>query len=326
MKMKWKKMLVLLTAAALSGLQIKAMADETSAESRKLSVLSVSGDEAYVVKGSARELPAVGGMPLGQGSRARTGYKTSLYLIADEDKTIKMDSSSQVEITKASSKKLKITLKSGAIFFNVENPLGEGQEMEFQAAQTSMSIRGTSGVIRTDGEDVTVSLISGHVTIESTGAGTQGQAQSAYSLNAGERTVIRENSARGQATGFTWEDLDAFGLGAAMEQSGRLDGSAIGLESRDQLNEASQALPELREEKDRQEEADQAARQEQIDRDREEAGDGSSRIEGDEPADVDEDDDSGYTAPTERETVPETTSSTDSTETDTFSTGRLAGN
>ena len=299
MKMKWKKMLVLLTVAALSGLQIKAMADETSAESRKLSVLSVSGDEAYVIKGSARELPAAGGMPLGQGSKVRTGYKTSLYLMADEDKTIKMDSGSQVEITKASSKKLKVTLKSGAIFFNVENPLGEGQEMEFEAAQTSMSIRGTSGVIWTDGENVTLSLISGHVTLEGQGAGNQGQTQSSYDLNAGERTVINGTSASGQVNNFTWENLDAFGLEAALEQSARMDGSAIGLETQDQLNAAAQALPGLQEEKDRKEEADQDARRQQIYRDQAEAGDASSRIEGTEPADVDDDSDSGYTAPTE---------------------------
>lgn len=194
MKVKWKKALVLVTVAALAGFQIKALADESAAESRKLSVLSVDGEEAFVTKGGQRELPAAAGMPLGQGSKVKTGYKTNLYLTADQDKTIRLSGSSQAEITKASSKKLKITLKSGAMYFNVENPLAQDEEMGFEAAQTSMSIRGTSGVIAVDGDDVTLIVLEGQVGVNEIGPGDNAQSQGGHLVGPGEAAVFRGGS------------------------------------------------------------------------------------------------------------------------------------
>lgn len=276
-KSQWKKLAVFSLAAVFLAVNLKAMAEE--AESRRLSVLSVQGDEAFVIKGSSREVKAVGGMPLGQGSQLRTGMKTSMYLEADSDKVIKMDSSTLVEISKASSKKLKISLKSGEIFFNVDKPLASGEEMSFDAAQTSMSIRGTSGILEVQEGGLELSLIEGHVEWD---IGNQ-----TVSINPGERVSLKKISGEAldrngmnsayelwKTGNFDWRDLDAMGLEAVLEQKDHLDLSAIGLHSEAQLEEAQERSRELREDKDRQEE--EQRRKEEQDAARGKAGSGGS--------------------------------------------------
>ena len=54
-------MLVVSLAAALLGSNLMSMAQE-SAQSRTFSVLSVSGDEAYVIKGAGKEVKAAAGI------------------------------------------------------------------------------------------------------------------------------------------------------------------------------------------------------------------------------------------------------------------------
>ena len=90
---------VFLIALIFLGVNIAAVADDLVGEARSLSVLSVSGDEAVVMRGANREIKEAAGMPLGQGTKAKTGAGTNMYLQADEDKTIKMGSSTLVEIT-----------------------------------------------------------------------------------------------------------------------------------------------------------------------------------------------------------------------------------
>ena len=56
MRIQWKKLLVLTLAAALLGANLISMAQE-SAQSRKFSVISISGDEAYVTSHRAISRP-----------------------------------------------------------------------------------------------------------------------------------------------------------------------------------------------------------------------------------------------------------------------------
>lgn len=256
MKMKWKRLLVLSLAVALLGTNIKSMADEATAESRRFSILSVKGEEAYVTRGSTpNEIKATAGIPVGQGSQLRTGLKSSIYLEADGGKTLKLDSSSEAVITKSSSKSLKITLKSGSMFFNVDQPLEDGEEMNFNAAQTSMSIRGTSGVFVIEDGMLTFYLIEGEV---SWNLGNE-----TITMKAGEKAVLqgvsketrsgRSYIASYQLQGvepFSWRDLPAAGLEAVLEQAEKLDLTAIGLDSTEEMALAQAQLAVLLQEKE----------------------------------------------------------------------------
>ena len=233
---------VFLIALIFLGVNIAAVADDLVGEARSLSVLSVSGDEAVVMRGANREIKAAAGMPLGQGTKAKTGAGTNMYLQADEDKTIKMGSSTLVEITKASAKKLGITLKSGEIFFNVEQKLADDEEMIFHAAQTSLSIRGTSGfLIQEPGGETTLFLLEGMVEWSA--------GEETITLEAGQTgTYVPARDMRGDSLknegDFQWEDLDAFCLETLLNDISGIELEDFGLTS-DQIPEALKQVQEL---------------------------------------------------------------------------------
>ena len=236
---------VFLIALIFLGVNIAAVADDLVGEARSLSVLSVSGDEAVVMRGANREIKAAAGMPLGQGTKAKTGAGTNMYLQADEDKTIKMGSSTLVEITKASAKKLGITLKSGEIFFNVEQKLEDDEEMIFHAAQTSLSIRGTSGfLIQEPGGETTLFLLEGMVEWSA--------GEETITLEAGQTgTYVPARDIRGDSLknegDFQWEDLDAFCLETLLNDISGIELEDFGLTS-DQIPEALKRVQELEQE------------------------------------------------------------------------------
>lgn len=307
MRIQWKKLIVLSMAATLIGVNMVSLAEE-SAQSRRFSVLSVSGDEAYVTRGTAKEVKATAGMPLGQGSQVRTGALTSVYVEADDDKTMKLDSNTKAEITKVSSKSLKITLKSGEMFFNVEKPLKAGEELTFDAAQTSMSIRGTSGVLGFYGTSLQFFLIEGQV--------QWNVGNETVSMEAGQTAVLVPDSgqvleANGMSSawqlqsveGFDWGDLSPLGLEAVLEQRESLDLSAIGLGSREAWLKASQQLQEMKQEKEAKERAQKEKEEAQQ---REAAKGGSVRIDGKEPKVSSGGNDGGGGGGAKRETTAET--------------------
>lgn len=237
MNVKWKKMLVILLAAVVLVINHKAFAEE--AESRRFSILSISGSEAFLTRGAAKEMKASAGMPVGQGSSIRTGSKTKMYLETDDSKTIRLDTKSEAEVSKSSAKLLKITLKSGSLFFNVDKPLQDDEEMTFDAAQTSMSIRGTSGIISINDIELVVYLIEGTIAWD---LGDQ-----TMTTFAGQKVTLR--AVPGQAAyqlqsieNFTWEDLPFFALECVFEQKDKLDLSAINLTDQNQLEQAQARL------------------------------------------------------------------------------------
>lgn len=272
-KRQWKKLVVFSLAAVFLAVNGKALAEEFS--SRRLSILSVQGDEGFVIKGGSREVKAAGGMPLGQGSQVRTGIKTTMYLEADDDKVVKLDSNTLVEISKASSKKLNIALKSGELFFHVEKPLGSGEEMSFDAAQTSMSIRGTGGILKFGESRLELFLIEGHVEWDmgnETVAVEPGQRVTLRQVtgNALERSGMRSAYEPERVTSFDWRDLDALGLEAVLERRERMDLSVIGLDTAEAVREAETVRDALREEQNSREEAQRQKEEES----REQAGTG----------------------------------------------------
>ena len=71
-----KRLVVATLALGLLGANIKTMAEQ-AAESRRLSILSVKGENGFVIKGGTREIKATAGMPLGQGSKVKTGASSN---------------------------------------------------------------------------------------------------------------------------------------------------------------------------------------------------------------------------------------------------------
>lgn len=232
----------LLAALVLLGTDLGAMADEFAGEARSISVLSVSGEDVFVSRGTGKEVKAAAGMPLGQGSSARTGAAAGMYLKADEDRTVKMAGNTRVEIEKASEKKLGIAVKSGEIFFDVEKKLAEDEELEFRTARTSLSIRGTSGFLETEADGrVRLYLLEGSVEWKA--------GETAIRVDAGQGGIY--TPARGmqqeeleKVEAFTWEDLNAFQLDTLLNDAHIPAMESVGLE-REEIPAARETAGEL---------------------------------------------------------------------------------
>lgn len=235
----------LLTSVLLAS-SFVSMADETSVVSRTLSVLKAEGENARVNRSGVKELPAFDGMGLSQGDCVTTGMDTAVYIQADDDKTVKMDQNSMVEISKVSSRKLKMTLKSGELFFHVENHLADDETVEFDAAGTTLSIRGTAGLFSCHGDQVSLYLLEGTVVWTVNGQ--------PVTIRAGQRmtaTVVGETASGGLTGGlvseFTADDFNAFELEAVLEHRDRLELPAVmGLTAAGDLGRLTQKASELR--------------------------------------------------------------------------------
>lgn len=302
---------VLLIVLVFLGVNVMAVADEFAGEARSLSVLSVSGDSATVTRGGGREVKAAAGMPLGQGSRAKTGSATNLYLKADEDKTIKLGSSTLVEIAKASSKKLGITLKSGEIFFDVEEKLAADEEMEFSTAQTSLSIRGTSGFLRTEENgQVLLHLLEGSVEWKA--------GEKMISLDAGQAGIyipaqgMREEELV-KLDRFTWEDLSGFELETLLKDVQDIRKEDLGL-NEDQIPAAEGKAEEMIRQEESRAQTEESQAESFAQEYRPGTGEGGIIVEGREPvAEGDRDDEEvileepSEEQPTEEESTEEPT-------------------
>lgn len=253
MKRKWKKAVLFSVMTALMMANMTSFAEDT--ESRKLSVLRSDGENAYVKKTTSKKFAAKAGMNLGEGNQVLTGKASYIYIEADDDKTMKLDSNTNVSVEKASPKSLKVVLNSGKLFFNVENPLAEDEEMEFKAAHTSMSIRGTSGYFQYDPMELSFHLYNGKVWWD---MGDDG----AYELNAGQRITLErdwgdELPGPGSGAGyvfssissFTWEDLEISELKTVLENLDAEELEAIGLNSIDALKAAKKKIEDYEEQK-----------------------------------------------------------------------------
>lgn len=318
MKLKWKKLVFLTAAATVLSANICAYAEDT--ESRRFSILQTEGKDAYLMKKEPRRLSAKAGMNVSEGNQLITGKESHIYVEADEDKTLKLDANTTVSVEKASSKSLKLVLKNGKLFFNVENPLKEDEEMEFKAAQTSMSIRGTSGFITYNPMTLMFHLVNGKVQ---------------WKLENGEIIEVRggqlvklvrdwgdDEPGPGSDAGyileiisdFTWRDLSIEQLKTLLENREQVDLSEIGLGSEEEIRQAEAAVAEYEEQKrleelekwiqhhknDRDEKDDQEDKKEEVIPDEGMDDSGEEII-----PDEDTDDPDGEIMPGEEEYVPD---------------------
>lgn len=138
-------------------------AKEASANS--IEIQRIDG-EANIINKKAKTIPAKKGVKLNSGESIQTDAKSYVYLSLDENKVVKVDELSQVNIKK-SGKKLTIEVEEGAIFFEVKEKLKEDESMDLGASTMAMSIRGTAGIIkirRVEDKIVTdVGLLDGRV-------------------------------------------------------------------------------------------------------------------------------------------------------------------
>lgn len=107
------------------------------------------------------------GMRLHEDDRLYTDSSSKVYIKLDDNKNVLLDYSSEIIIERYKNNELVIKLVKGQFFFDVTSKLQVNETMKFKIANTTMSIRGTSGAGKNEYGHGQFSIYSGKGEIES---------------------------------------------------------------------------------------------------------------------------------------------------------------
>ena len=152
------------------------------------------------------------GMNLYNGYSVETEDESFSWINLDQTKLLKMDEESLTHISQEK-RNLKITLDEGNLFFCVTKPLAEDEVLEIKTSNMTLSIRGTTGIIRQEKEMTTVIMLEGEGTIYFDNTQEQaigGKAYEIFSPEADERTIQFESSMSGSENGYHCVERDIY--------------------------------------------------------------------------------------------------------------------
>ena len=194
--------------ATADGMKMQQTVEEETASEMKLEQLegTVGVDDGTSV------IDSFAGMNLYNGYSVETEDQSFSWINLDQTKLLKMDEESLTRISQEN-KNLKITLDEGNLFFCVTEPLAEDEVLEFETTNMTLSIRGTTGIIRQEKEMTTVIMLEGEGTIYFDNTQEQaigGKAYEIFSPEVDERTIQFDSSMSGSANGYHCVERDIY--------------------------------------------------------------------------------------------------------------------
>lgn len=126
----------------------------------------IENKEVYV-ETDAKTTKAYKGMRLKQGDSLYTSANSKVYIKLDDNKNVLLDYNSRINIERFSDDELIIKLVQGQFFFDVTSKLKINEKMQFKIANTTMSIRGTSGAGINENGNGSLLIITGMGEIQS---------------------------------------------------------------------------------------------------------------------------------------------------------------
>ncbi len=163
----------------LGELLLSSCSSSSNAEASDMKLQRYEGQ--VEVNDKNKNVDVLSGMNLFDGYGVKTLKESYGWIDLDQVKLLKLDQSSGIAINK-NGRKLKIDLKSGSLFFCVEEALDE-EELSFKTENMSLSIRGTTGIVKTGPIRSEALLIEGEAKITAENG-------EEVSLSSGEKAVI----------------------------------------------------------------------------------------------------------------------------------------
>ncbi|MBO6268289.1 MAG: FecR domain-containing protein, partial [Clostridium sp.] len=142
--MKRIKVFLILFCLLLSALSTRALADNASASTIRL---SKTEGTVNVKDAAGKDVFRQADMRLVSGNRTLTSERSYAWFALDDVKALKEDAVSETEV-RQNGKKLEVLLHSGNLFFNVREPLTDQETMNIRTSTMVMGIRGTSGWVK----------------------------------------------------------------------------------------------------------------------------------------------------------------------------------
>lgn len=199
--------LVLIVALVVCADSVSVLAKD--AIGTRITIEKIDGD-ASVVKANGKKAPATTGVKLAATEKLRTDKASYAYISIDDDKVIKLDELTEVNVKK-SGNKLSVEVSEGNIFFEVKEKLESNESMNLNAASMAMSIRGTAGTIgvRRVGDNIESSaeIVEGRVDISYSDVSGKGHE---FVLNGGEECSHIDGSDEVNTDDISLEDFPGF--------------------------------------------------------------------------------------------------------------------
>ncbi len=166
---KPKKILILFLAAALlctsCGKEKEKEEKPAAAEATTMSLIKTEGT-VDIEDRDGKSIEPFKNLKLYSGYDMSTQKTSYAWINLDRVKLAKMDEKSEVKIQK-DEKRLEIRVDSGSLFFHVEQPLKDDEQMNIRDSTMAVGIRGTCGwTVRKSGTRSQVYILEGEVTVE----------------------------------------------------------------------------------------------------------------------------------------------------------------
>ena len=159
-----------------------------------------------------KDIGVVERLGLYSGYQVGTQNASYAWIDLDEVKLAKMDEESEIEIQKEG-KELTASVKSGSLFFHVEEPLAEDETFDIRYSTMVVGIRGTCGWVEVrDEEHMLVYILEG--TVEGSVTALEGGETKTEPVTAGERAELfaSDGQAGIRVEKFKESDIPAFVL------------------------------------------------------------------------------------------------------------------
>lgn len=216
-----KKTSTRLTALALVlALLLTACANGASATAMRL---RKTEGTVGVADGKGKDIEPREDLGLYSGYGVDTSSESYAWIDLDEVKLTKLDQNSEIAIAKEG-KALEIEVKSGALFFNVTEPLAGDESMNIRTSTMVIGIRGTCGWVHMEDDELMyVYLLRGKV--ECSVLGENGSALAAEMLTAGQmaKMTLSGDAASIVIEDFSQQDIPAFVMPEIEEDAEILD-------------------------------------------------------------------------------------------------------
>ena len=146
---------------ALAFIMIFGVTSPVFAQSRRISIYRLDGEQITFDRGTRAEMPARQGQRLSEGHGVATGSDSYAYFQFDTTSVVKMNEQSRVSVNRANANNISLAVESGSALVYVETQR-QGQTLEVSIGNVMLGVRGTLFVIGRDSEDViTITMLDG---------------------------------------------------------------------------------------------------------------------------------------------------------------------
>ncbi len=158
--MKHQTIRICLTTLVLTLALVLSACGSSATQATTMELAKIDGSVS-VLGGDGKEVTPAENLMLSSGYQVGTQGESYAWVNLDDVKFTKLDQNTEIKIAQ-NGNMLESEVKSGSLFFNITEPLGDDETLDIRTASMAVSIRGTCGWVEVPDEDhMNVYLLEG---------------------------------------------------------------------------------------------------------------------------------------------------------------------